>query len=49
MMQALTLCAETGALRRFVLSKPPNQPSLPVETDIVVVRSGSPLPHIAQN
>ena len=49
MMQALTLCAETRALRGFVLSKPPNQRSLPGETDIIVVRPGSPPPHIAQN
>ena len=39
MMQALILCAETSALRDFVQSKPPNHPSLPVETAISVVRS----------
>jgi len=49
MMQAVTLCAETSVLRGFVQSKPPSQPSLPVETAIIVVRPGPPLPHGAQN
>ena len=49
MMQAVTLCAETTVLGGFVQSKPSNQPSLPVETDIIVMRLGPPLPHGAQN
>ena len=48
MMQAVTLCAETGVFRNVVQSKPPNRASLPVAKGIIVVRPDSPLPHIAK-